>query len=664
MSVVVLLLIPFVGAAVLVAMHRRGRLLAPLAVLMVLAILPFALWAAAVEPTVSWAWSPALTLSLEVADFSRVMVVLVPAIAAPILAYAAVTEHDGRARLLALMLAFVGAMLLLVTAADFLTLLIAWELVGAASWALIGHDWRDAENPRQAARAFVTTRIGDLGLYLAAGIAFATSGSVAFGALEGIEGHALHAIAAGVLLAAAAKSAQLPFSPWLFSAMAGPTPVSALLHSATLVAAGAYLLIRLAPALEPAGWFLPTATGIGLATALAGGIVASVQTHVKRVLAGSTAAQYGLMFVAVGASSTAAAGAHLVAHAAFKSLLFLGAGIAIHAAATSDIAGMRLGRALPRAAALSTVGALALAAAPPLGAAWTKEQIIAAAIHASSWVGIGVFATALLSAFYAARYQGLVYGPGEDRVRAGASGVTRAELGSVAVLAALTLLLSALWLPGAGGIVEDLTRGDLFASAPWEFLAALALIAMAFGAAWWLWRSSRLDTLGMSPRVQAATGDWLGMPAATSLLVERPVWALSHLLARLDDRVVDAGVRGVAAFVRLVSRLLGRFDDRVVDAGVRGVAVFARALSRVSSFRGEWTIDGAVRALAEGTMRTATGSKIADDRAIDGAVEQSARGIGAAGANSRRLQTGMSHHYYVIAGAGFAAIVVVLALFQ
>ena len=166
----------------------------------------------------------------------------------------------------------------------------------------------------------------------------------------------------------------------------------------------------------------------------------------------------------------------------------------------------------------------------------------------------------------------------------------------------------------------------------------------------------------MSPRAQAVVGDWLGVPTATVLLIERPVWSLSRRLARLDDRVVDGGVRGVAALVHAVSRLLGRFDDRVVDAGVRGVAAFARALSRLSSLRGEWTIDGTVRALAAATMLTATGSRITDDRAVDAAVEQGARMIGTAGAQSRRFQTGMSHHYYVVAGAGFAAIVAILAL--
>ncbi len=675
MSAIALPLIPLVGAALLVASRGRARWLGPIAVLTVLVTLAVALWAAAEEPTASWRWSPAISLALAVEEFGRVMVVLVPVIAAPIVAYAAVTEHEGRMRLLALMVTFVAAMLLLVTAADFLTLLIAWELVGATSWALIGHNWRDAENPRAAAEAFVTTRIGDLGLYLAAGITFAESGSFAYAALDDIGPPALGLVAAGVLIAAAAKSAQLPFSPWLFAAMTGPTPVSALLHSATLVAAGAYLLIRLAPALEPVGWFLPTVTVVGLTTAIAGGVVASTQTHVKRVLAGSTSAQYGLMFIAVGASSVAAGGAHLVAHAALKSLLFLGAGVVVHAVGRSELREMRLGRALPAVASLSAVGALALAAVPPLGAAWTKEQVVAAAVHASPWLATGVFAAALLSAFYAARYQWLVFGPrevaslssdrepGDDDARRSQS-VHPVALTSLGVLAATTLLLSVLWWPRAGALSEDLAGGELPPGQWWELAVALGMIGSAFGLVWGLWQRRRLETLGMPPRMQALIGDWLGLPAATRLLVVRPVFALSHLAASVDDRVIDAGVRAVAAVARSVSRLLGRFDDRVVDAGVRAVAAGARVLARRSFRHGEWTFDGMVRAATAATLRIATTSRATDDRGIDAAVEQGTRGVGAAAAQSRRLQTGMAHHYYVIAAAGLAMIVAILAVFR
>ncbi|MGY8822312.1 MAG: proton-conducting transporter transmembrane domain-containing protein, partial [Pseudomonadales bacterium] len=147
-----------------------------------------------------------------------------------------------------------------------------------------------------------------------------------------------------ILLACAAKSAQLPFSPWLFAAMSGPTPVSALLHAATMVAAGVYLLIRLHQTLDAVAWFAPLAIGLGLATALAGGVVASLQGHAKKLLAASTSSHYGLMWLAVGAGYPGAALLHFVTHAFFKAGLFLAAGIAEHHVGSYSLGDMRLGR--------------------------------------------------------------------------------------------------------------------------------------------------------------------------------------------------------------------------------------------------------------------------------------------------------------------------------
>jgi len=644
--VIALVLVPLLGAAAVVGLQRSPRIVTPVAVAVMLATLALGAWAAAAEPSFTWRWSPAIELGLRVEGFSRVMVVLVPTIAAPVIAYGGVTEEEGRVRLLALLLAFVGAMLLLVTAGDFLSLLMGWELVGAASWALIGHGWRDPDNASAAAQAFITTRFGDLGLYVAAGLTFAGSGGFAFAGLGSIDGSTRNAIAAGILLAVAAKSAQLPFSPWLFSAMAGPTAVSALLHSATMVAAGAYLLIRLSPALEPAGWFLPTVAGLGLATALAGGAVATLQTHPKRLLAGSTSAQYGLMLIAIGAGSTAAAGSQLVAHAAFKSLLFVGAGVAMHASGSSDVGRMRLGRAVPGIALLSGIGALALAAVPPLGGAWSKEEVVSAAVESSVWLGLGAFAAGFLSALYAARYQLLAYGPGDAATdHAGIAGTAAegpwprhrpgpVEVASLATLASITLVLSALWLPGARRVVEAATGGELPSGAVWELGAALAVIALAFGVVALLRRGDRLVTLGLPPAVQTAAGDWLGIPLAARWLVVEPVQFASQTLARFDAQVVDAGVRGTAALARLMSRLL--------------------------SLRVEWTVDGVVRATARATLAVAAGSRYTDEAGVDGAVEGSARGVGVAGHSSRKLQTGLTHHYYVIVAAGMVVTVALL----
>ena len=423
-----LAVVPVVAAVVAVLVPRRATAIAVAALVSVVAV---GIWAAATEATSIVSWGARLELTLAATSLSRVMAVLVPVIALPIVLYAAATETTGRVRLIALLTAFVGAMELLVVANDLLTLLIGWELVGALSWALIAHEWTDVSNAQKAAHAFITTRLGDLGLYVAAGITFGATGSFAFSHIARADSPQLQIVAAGTVLTAAAKSAQVPFSPWLFSAMAGPTPVSALLHSSTMVAAGAYLLARLGPQLDSVTWFAPAVIAIGLTSALAGGLVAAVHRHPKRLLAASTTAQYGLMFVAIGAGSIVAAAAQLVAHAAFKSLLFLTAGTAMHVSGSDDLSDMRLGTRLPTIAAFAAIGALALAALPPLGGAWSKEQISGAAFESSALLGVAVLAAALLGAFYGLRYWLLAFGHTQDNRSARSERIHRLPRGAV-----------------------------------------------------------------------------------------------------------------------------------------------------------------------------------------------------------------------------------------
>lgn len=669
MTALAVVVLPAIGAAAALGLRRQPRASAVVAIGALGVTVIAAVAVSVTQPATSWRWGGALELHLAVEGFARVMVVLVPAVAIPVLAYGAATVHEGRARLLVLLVAFVAAMELLVVAADLLTLLIAWELVGAFSWALIGHGWGDAANPQSAAEAFVTTRVGDLGLYLAAGMALAATGGFAFADLAGMSGVQQHLLAAGVLLAVAAKSAQLPFSPWLFSAMAGPTPVSALLHSATLVSAGAYLAIRLAPSLEPVGWFLPAVAVLGLATALAGGIVAAVHRDAKRVLAASTSAQYGLMLVAVGAGSTAAAGAQLITHAGFKSLLFLGAGVAIHAAGTGQLAGMRLGDAFPKVAVLSAVGALALAAVPPLGGAWSKQQIAAAAAHSSGWLLAGVFVAGALSAVYATRYQLLAYGSPRQhpsRARPGRGDPrwhpTRAEMVALGALAGVTIALSLLWLPGGQTIVRRTTDGVLYQAPLWEFGLALAITAGAVAAVVALWRADRLVSLGIPAPAQSMIADWFGLPALCRGAVVDPTLALAGVLARADDRVIDAGVRGVARLAGALSRIAWHRAEWTLDGAVHAIAATVTRTASRSRAADEHAVDGAVRAVAAAAMGGAVASRVTDERLVDGAVEGTAWLFGASGRISRKAQTGQSHHYYLLVAAGFAVAAAILVV--
>ena len=573
-------------------------------------------------------WAPGLELRLALTPLSAVVAITVPAVALAVLIFAAAHEEArGLARLLGLMLVFCGTMLLALAADDLLSLLIGWEVMGFCSWALIGHHWRDAATPASGRYAFVTTRIGDLGLFLALMATWTGAGGLDYAALGRLEGLPLAVAAFGVLAAAGAKAGQGPFAPWLFRAMDGPSSVSALLHAATMVAAGAYLLARLQPWFTLAPGWSGSVLALGLVTALAGGAVAVMQGHAKELLAASTSAQMGLMFVAVGAGYPGVAVAHLVAHAAFKAPLFLSAGIAGNAAGSYRLHHMGYLRALPWVAGLTALSALALAAVPPLGAAWSKEQIVTAAMHESLWLGAAVMLAGMLSAAYAARFWWLAYGPG------GATPNSEPHWSEILALGAMALagvVWGILWVSP----VQDALPMRRPEALSLETAVSLALVA--FGLLAGLTLARRENTA----KLQAA--DWLGLPALIDGGIVRPFERFATLAARLDDVVLDAIPRGVAAGAHYVAlgerRAFGlmQADRGLLDAAVWQVAAATRALARLGESLGERLADG----LPEGTARI----------------------TGRSGADARRLQTGLSHHYYAIFTIGAALAILLLII--
>jgi len=576
-------------------------------------------------------WSARITLTAALTPLSAAVAVMVPSIALPVVLHAARHEEaHGLARLIGLLLVFSGGMELVVIANDLLTVLVGWEVIGACSWALISHQWREIGNPRAGLYAFVMTRVGDLGLFAAVMATFAGTGSFAFDQLAALEGSHLSIVAFGLLISAAAKAGQVPFSPWLFRAMSGPSSVSALLHAATLVAAGAYLLARLQPSLAAAPGFGAAAIAVGLTTALAGGIVALLQGHAKKLLAASTSAQLGFMFVAIGAGFPGIAVLHLIVHAAYKAPLFLSAGIAGQRAGSYRLDAMKSGRALPVLAVLTAITAVALAGLPLLGGGWTKEQIVAAAGHADFWLAIGVILGGGLSAAYATRFLLLAYGRG-DEDGGGPQHAWRDTL-PIAVLVAMTLLLSALWLRPVSQAAARLIGAQLPGGAMVETVLSLLLLALGLltGAA----LVRRLPGLGTSGRT-AAAANWLGLPALIEFAVIRPVDHLARGAARFDDLVLDAAPRAVAFVARTGFTRLAAFDDRAIDRVVSLMAAFGERLARTSDRFGELVTDG----LPTGAAALA--------------------GLG--GHELRRLQTGFSHHYLAFFVVGLTLMIAILA---
>ncbi len=318
---------------------------------------------------------------------------------------------------------FAGAMLVLVSSPNLIQLIVGWELVGLASYLLIGHYWEDHENNAAAIKAFITNKIADIGLIVGVIIVAVTVGSFRFTDVLDAVANADSALAgvafwAGLALfiGAMGKSAQFPFHVWLPDAMAGPTPVSSLMHAATMVTAGVYLLGRMFPLYQDPLFAVDVKTIIiivGALTLFLTGLIALVQSDIKKVLAYSTLSQLGYMTVAMGAGAYTAGLFHLFTHAFFKALLFLAAGSVIHAVHSNDMSDMGgLRKFMPSTYWTFVIGSLALAGIFPLAGFWSKDEILASiqydAGHGGGMVASVVLVVAIAGAFITALYMARV----------------------------------------------------------------------------------------------------------------------------------------------------------------------------------------------------------------------------------------------------------------
>ena len=387
----------------------------------------FSMWAASDRSHLStaWTWLGAGSyhsgLSILVDPLSVFMMLVVSGVGSLIVGYSiGYMDADGEERrYFAYMALFVFSMLLLVEGGNLLLLLAGWGMVGLCSYLLIGF-WHERPSAIAAAKkAFVMNAIGDATMALALFILIQKTGSLeyarVFAHVGPLGGWAINLIALGLLGGAVAKSAQIPLQTWLPDAMEGPTPVSALIHAATMVTAGVYLIVRTHLLFEAAPRIEDLAAGLGAATLLVAGLIALVQTDIKRVIAYSTMSQIGYMFLGAGLGAYANGMFHLMTHAFFKALLFMAAGIVIHAlAGEQDIRKMGgLRRLLPKTSIAFLVGALALAGMPPFAGFFSKDSILAAALD-RGWYGVvlwvGGLAGVFLTAVYAFRMVFIVFG--------------------------------------------------------------------------------------------------------------------------------------------------------------------------------------------------------------------------------------------------------------
>ena len=587
------------------------------------------------RPRVSVPFMAGSDLALGVDALSALVAPTVAVVSLLVLVFSAGEIRESQARFHGLMLLFVSAALLTATAETLPALLFAWEVMGATSFALIGFWWRDDHRVSAGLTAFVTTRTADVGLYVAAGAALAGGAGLALGDLPVSSEGWRHVVAAGVLVAALGKAAQLPFSFWLSRAMEGPSPVSALLHSAAMVAMGGYLLLRTEPLLASTGWAAPAAAWVGALTALLLGAVAVAQQDLKQLLAASTSAQLGFVVMSAGLASVSGGAAHLVAHASTKALLFLAAGAWLTALGTKQLAGLRgVARRWRLVGWSATAGALSLAGVAPLALWATKDAVLAAALAESPWLYAVGLAGAALSAAYAGKILVILWRQLPEREHAEVEahldeeerGTRHVGLLQQAPLVALALgavVLGVLALPPFGDTFARALGEEPLHPTLLEMAASVVIAVGVLALVWWR----------PVPEPGWAVA-WLGLERVTQALVVRPTLALAEALARFDDRVLDRGVAGSAAAALGLARRAATFDDRVLD--------------------------GAVEATSRASMWAAAGAARDDDRWFDGAVEGLAAQLRRLGRLARRPQTGQLHQYYIQAVAVLAIGVLLL----
>jgi len=566
-----------------------------------------------------WTWIEVGTLRVDAAfavdPLSAVMALVVTGVGGLIHVYSAGYMRDEPSywRYFALLNLFMAMMLILVLADNLLLLFVGWEGVGLCSYALIGFWYANHDNATAGSKAFLVNRIGDFGFALGMFLLFWTMSAAGHPTLAfrelGSHAHliadatflgwgAVTVITALMFVGATGKSAQIPLYVWLPDAMAGPTPVSALIHAATMVTAGVYLIARLDFLFVMAPATLAVIAWVGALTALFAATIGTVQTDIKKVLAYSTISQLGYMVLALGVAAPAAAVFHLMTHAFFKACLFLGAGSVIfalhHEQDLRRMGGLRAW--MPVTYGTFLVSTLAIAGFPPFSGFFSKDEILWKAFSSEQggvalwfvgWLAAG------LTAFYMFRLVFLAF-HGESRVDAHA----RAHLVESPLVMTVPLVVLATFAAVAGfvGVPAALGGGNqiehwlapAFASAAGHgahHSAALeyGLMALSVGAA--LGGLALAHAMYVTGKVSTDVFARIGGGIPYRLVLNRyyvdeiyqavfvnGLLRVSRLGAAFDSRVVDAAVNGVAAVVRGVSRFNGGFDHLVVDGFVDRVA--------------------------------------------------------------------------------------------
>ncbi len=544
---------------------------------------------------------------------------------------------------------FGGGMLVLVSAPNLIQLIVGWELVGVSSYLLIGHYWEEHENSSAGIKAFLTNKVADVGLFVGAIIISLSVGSFRFTDIMEVVASgdttstlAKYSFWAGVaiFIGAMGKSAQFPLHVWLPDAMAGPTPVSAFMHAATMVTAGVYLIARMFPFYNTPGfaddvrWIIII---IGTLTLFLTGLVALVANDIKKVLAYSTLSQLGYMMVAMGAGAYTAGLFHLFTHAFFKSLLFLGAGSVIHAVHSNDMSDMGgLRKYMPQTYTTFMIGSLALAGIFPLAGFWSKDEILASVRYAGSnytsaqggdalanFVLVVAIAGAFITALYMTRAISLTFF-GEYKGHGHPHESPKIMTYPLIALAGFSAVVGLINIPGVTSFFTDgvgarfFAAGDHHAESLNYGVATIGTLAAVGGivAGYFLW---------FADKETQQERDKFRIPVLYPLLEHKYY---------IDDFYMDGIVRPLRG---PVARAIDWFNGHVIDLVVNGAGVLAVKLGKAVY----WF----------------------DQKGVDGAINASAAAAGGTGGVLRLLQTGRIQQYVFLIVAGTVVLVAGFIIF-
>jgi NADH-quinone oxidoreductase subunit L len=544
-------------------------------------------------------------VTAQVDQLTAVMLLAVTGVGFLIHLYSAGYMHDddGYARFFTYMNLFVFSMVMLVLAGNFLLFYVFWEAVGLCSYLLIGFWFSDKANADAGKKAFIVNRVGDFGFGLGVMLIWVTFGTLQFGEVfakadASVSTNTYLAIALLLFMGACGKSAQLPLFTWLPDAMEGPTPVSALIHAATMVTAGVYMVARCHKLFEMAPLSLEIVAWVGGLTALFAASIGLVQTDIKRVLAYSTISQLGYMFVGVGVGAYAAGVFHLVTHAFFKALLFLGAGSVIHGlSGEQDL--RKMGGLAPRMMTTTVtflVGAFGLAGIPPLAGFFSKDEILGAVFHGHRYLLWAMLLLgAFMTAFYTFRLVFLAFFGGPRMPKEVAHHIHESPAVMtipLIVLAVLTVVAGlAVGIPSSQGTafahflapVLPLEESEHSAGVAFSLLVLSALVAIAGVALAWMVYGRipvRAASIGVARNpLHKILIDKYYVDEIYDALFVKPIYQLSLWLARVfDPRVIDGLVNGVATTVASWSRGLRRVQTGFVMNYALGVLLGAVAV--------------------------------------------------------------------------------------